>query len=50
MQHLKKNVFFPSKIKFGILPVFSSETDSFRCPGWFCWPIGVAAAALLGRL
>ena len=28
---------------------FLPNTDSFRRPGWFCWPIGVAAA-LVGRL
>ena len=41
--------FILAKSKSVYFPVFPSKTDSFRCPGWFCWPIGVAAA-LLGRL
>ena len=41
--------FILAKSKSVYFPVFPSKTDSFRCPGWFCWPIG-GAAALLGRL
>jgi hypothetical protein len=48
---LKQLFFFGAKSKIGIFACFFlCKTNSYSCPGWFCWPIGVTAALLGGLL